>query len=147
MNTWKKTVIIITTTLIVIFLVIITTTRKNFQVINAEYDKNYENLYPNDCYVNFKNRKYLTQEIYVYKWNILMERHNPGGESMITIKYNLLDNHYETDLKGFRILSFKKTGQKKVAYNLKEYQIDYSHNDTIISVINESKIIIFIGQK
>ena len=120
--------------------------KKDYQVINAEYNIGSINYYPPDCYIKFENRSFLTTNRWIYKWNILTKRIVPAGESILVNRFSIFEHHYSFDEKGFRFLQlFEKNNS--VEYNGNLYKIDRKSGDSIFSKINDNEIIIFINSK
>ena len=117
--------------------------KKQFTVIKAEkVDYNY---YPPDCYLNYKSEKFLKREEFVYSYKILIEYHVPAGESMLDYKFDLIDNHYFSEVDGYKILNFKKENEG-VIYNSNRYKIEKIIGDSIFSK-SENGYLVFIDKK
>jgi|GEM_PF-2506659 len=142
----KRKLIFISLIILVIISPVFIFLKKDYQVINAEYNIENTNYYPPDCYIKFENKKFLTTNRWIYKWNILIKRIVPAGESILAYRFDFFENYYSLDEKGFRLLQLKKKNDS-VEYNNKLYKIDRRSGDSLFSKINENKIIIFINSK
>lgn len=121
-------------------------TKTELTVENAEFNENYENIYPSSCFIKFENKKFLVQEIYKYKHKILNEYWFVASEGFAIQKFEFpFEMNYNNEQKKYRILKYTKN-EKLVKFNSQEYKITEKRNDTIISKITENKVIIFIDK-
>ena len=112
----------------------------------AEYFTNFENIYPADCFINFENKKYLVQKVYKYKNKILKEYWFIGSEGFAIQKFdNILHSNLDKDLKPLEHLNYSLTN-KIVKFNTRDYLISEKRNDTIISKVDDNKILLFIDE-
>jgi len=142
----KKTLISIFLVVLLLILLGYIFLEKHYQVIKAEYNIGNINVYPPDCYIKFENKKFITTNRLIYRWNILNKRIVSAGESILVYKFDIFENHYSVDEKGFRFLQLKKKNDS-VEYNNKLYKIDSRNGDSLFSKINDNEIIIFISSK
>lgn len=82
-------------------------------VINAEYHKNYEAVYPPNCFVDFNNKKYMMKTVYKYRLKILNEYWHVGTKGFAVRKSIGNENP---------ILEFRKS-DSKTWYNSNENKI------------------------
>ncbi len=129
-----KTIKIVLLILIFTLVLFLAFSKLNLTVINAEYHKNHESIYPSNCFVKFENKKYLIRNIDKYRFKILNENWSVGTEGFAVRKSISKEN---------RVLNFQKS-DSNIKYNLNEYIISEIRKDTIISKINDDKIIIFV---
>ncbi|WP_028121604.1 hypothetical protein [Epilithonimonas tenax] len=120
--------------------------KKDYQVINAKFNSGNNNFYPPDCYIKFENKNFLTTNRWIYKWNILIKRIVPASESILVYRFNIFENHYSLDEKGFTFLKLLEI-KDSVEYNGNAYKIDFRKGDSLFSKINDNEIIIFINSK
>lgn len=111
---------------------------------NAAYHKNYENIYPPDCFISFENKKYLIKEVYRYKNNVLKEYSFAASEGFATQKFTFpFEMNYNNEQKKKAILRYsRKTAF--VEFDSHEYKISENRKDTLISKINGTELILFI---
>ena len=83
------------------FVAFLAFSKLNLTVIKAEYHKNYESIYPPNCFVKFENKKYLMRTVYKYRFKILSEYWDVGTEGFAVRKS--MDNEIS-------ILNFRKSG-------------------------------------
>ncbi|NHM03677.1 hypothetical protein [Flavobacterium celericrescens] len=122
-------------------------TKTELTVENAEFNENYENIYPSSCFIKFENKKFLVQEIYKYKHKILNEYWFVASEGFAIQKFEFpFEMNYNNEQKKYRILKYTEN-EKLVKFNSQEYKITEKRNDTIISKITENKVIIFIDKE
>lgn len=146
-----KTKSILKTSLIVLLLIMLTFVFLFFiqpktNVLKAEFNENYDSLYPSDCYVVFQNKKYLMREIYKYENGILNEYWFLGSEGFAVEKLGIYRNEYSKEQKDYKFLNFEKE-KEYVVFNSVKYKIDYMKGDTIISKIDLNDIIVFVNKK
>ena len=141
----RKLISIFLIVLLIISLVFIVL-KKDYQVINAKFNSGNNNFYPPDCYIKFENKNFLTTNRWIYKWNILIKKIVPAGESILVYRFDIFENHYSLGEKGFRFLSLKEK-KDSVEYDNKLYKIDRKSGDSIFSKVNDNEIIIFINSK
>jgi hypothetical protein len=139
----KRKIVFILLLLAIIALIFSFNIKKQFTVIKAE--KGDYTYYPPDCFLNYKSEKFLKREEFIYSYMILVEYHVPAGESMLDYKFDLIDNHYLSDVDGYKILNFKKENDE-VIYNSKRYKIEKIIGDSIFSK-SESGYLVFIDKK
>ena len=133
--------------LILILAGILNFTKTELTVENAEFNANYENIYPSSCFIKFENKKFLVQEIYKYKHKILFEYWFIGSEGFAIQKFEFpFEMNYNNEQKKYRILKYTEN-EKLIKLNSQEYKITEKRNDTIISKITENKLIIFIDKE
>lgn len=130
----KKYYKIFLLTLVFVIIMIVVFSKLNLTVLSAEYHKNYESVYPSNCFVKFENKKYLIKSIYKYKFKIFREYWQVGTAGF-AIRKSLGDD----DL----ILKFRKSGSK-IIYNSNEYEISEIRKDTYISKISNDEIMLFV---
>lgn len=115
-------------------------------VETAEYHKNYENIYPPNCFIKFENKKYLVEEIYKYKHKILNEYWFVASEGFAVEKFDFpFEMNYSNEQKEYKILSYSEN-EKFIKFNSRKYKITEKRNDTIISKIDNNKLILFIDE-
>ena len=132
---------------IIILAGILNFTKTELTVENAEFNANYENIYPSSCFIKFENKKFLVQEIYKYKHKILNEYWFIASEGFAIQKFEFpFDMNYNNEQKKYRILKYTEN-EKLIKFNSQEYKITEQRNDTIISKITENKLIIFIDKE
>ena len=132
---------------IIILAGILNFTKTELTVENAEFNANYENIYPSSCFIKFENRKFLVQEIYKYKHKILNEYWFVASEGFAIQKFEFpFDMNYNNEQKKYRILKYTEN-EKLIKFNSQEYKITEKRNDTSISKITENKLIIFIDKE
>lgn len=132
---------------IIILAGILNFTKTELTVENAEFNANYENIYPSSCFIKFENKKFLVQEIYKYKHKILNEYWFVASEGFAIQKFEFpFDMNYNNEQKKYRILKYTEN-EKLIKFNSQEYKITEKRNDTIISKITENKLIIFIDKE
>ncbi|MDH5035537.1 hypothetical protein [Chryseobacterium cucumeris] len=132
--------------LIIIFTGILLSTKLKLTVGNAEYDANYENIYPPKCFIKFENKKYLIKQIYKYKYKILSEYWFVASEGFAVQKFEFpFEMNYNNDQKKSILLKYSEN-EKFIKINSRKYKITEKRNDTIISKIGVDKLIIFINQ-
>ena len=142
----KKRVISIFLFILLLIPLVFIFLKKDYQVINAKSTNGNINYYPPDCYIKFENKNFLTTNRWIYKWNILIKRIVPASESILVYRFNIFENHYSLDEKGFTFLKLlEKTDSVK--YNGNSYKIDFRKGDSLFSKINDNEIIIFINSK
>lgn len=142
----KKRVISIFLFILLIISLVFIFLKKDYQVINAKSTNENINYYPPDCYIKFENKNFLTTNRWIYQWNILIKRIVPASESILVYRFNIFENHYFLDEKGFRFLKLLEK-RDFVEYNGNSYKIDRRNGDSIFSKINDNEIIIFINSK
>lgn len=142
----RKILIPISLIISLLFLFSLIFLKKDYQVINAKSTNGNINYYPPDCYIKFENKNFLTTNRWIYKWNILIKRIVPASESILVYSFNIFENHYFLDEKGFRFLKLLEK-RDFVEYNGNSYKIDRRNGDSIFSKINDNEIIIFINSK
>lgn len=121
-------------------------TETKLTVEKAEFNPNYENIYPPNCFIKFENKKFLVQEIYKYKHKILSEYWFVANEGFAIQKFEFpFEMNYNNDQKKYRILKYAEN-EKFIKFNSHEYKIAEKRNDTIISKIGENKLILFIDK-
>ena len=118
--------------------------KKDYQVITAEYDE--YNLYPKDCYVFYKGRKYLFDSKLVYKYQVLVKKIVPAVKGILVKNFDS-ENHYMKEDKGFRILNLRDIDSDKIKYNSKIYTVERRIGDSIFCRIDKDKIIVFIEKE
>lgn len=132
---------------IIILAGILNFTKTELTVENAEFNANYENIYPSSCFIKFENKKFLVQEIYKYKHKILNEYWFVASEGFAIQKFEFpFEMNYNNEQKKYRILKYTEN-EKLIKFNSQEYKITEKRNDTIISKITENKLIIFIDKE
>ncbi len=120
--------------------------QSNITVVKAEFDENYEYIYPADCFITFQNRKYLAREVYKYKNGRLIEYWFPAAEGFAIEKFGITkiaDNKRQGNLKTV----WTNHGTKIVMFDSLEYKIGQQKGDTLISKINSKEVILFIDNK
>lgn len=142
----KKRVISIFLFILLIISLVFIFLKKDYQVINAKSTNGNINYYPPDCYIKFENKNFLTTNRWIYQWNILIKRIVPASESILVYRFNIFENHYFLDEKGFRFLKLLEK-RDFVEYNGNSYKIDRRNGDSIFSKINDNEIIIFRNSK
>lgn len=142
----RKILIPISLIIVLLFLLSLIFLKKDYQVINAKSTNGTINYYPSDCYIKFENKNFLTTNRWIYKWNILIKRIVPASESILVYSFNIFENHYSLDEKGFRFLKLLEK-RDFVEYNGNSYKIDRRNGDSLLSKINDNEIIIFINSK
>lgn len=121
-------------------------TKTELTVENAEFNANYENIYPSSCFIKFENKKFLVQEIYKYKYKILNEYWFVASEGFAIQKFEFpFEMNYSNEQKKYRILKYTEN-KKFIKFNSQEYKITEKRNDTVISKISENKLILFIDK-
>ena len=131
---------------IIILAGILNFTKTELTVENAEFNANYENIYPSSCFIKFENKKFLVQKIYKYKHKILNEYWFVASEGFAIQKFEFpFEMNYNNEQKKYRILKYTEN-EKIIKFNSQEYKITEKRNDTIISKITENKLIIFIDK-
>lgn len=139
-----KILLISTTTLILIIAGILVFTKTKLTVGNAEFNSNYEYIYPPNCFIKFENKKYLIREIYKYNYKILNEYRSIGTEGFAVQKIEIpFEMNYNSKHKTHFFLKYS-ANSKFIEFDSQKYKITEKRNDTIISKINDKKIIIFI---
>ena len=132
---------------IIILAGILNFTKTELTVGNAEFNANYENIYPSSCFIKFENKKFLVQEVYKYKHKILNEYWFVASEGFAIQKFEFpFEMNYNNEQKKYRILKYTEN-EKLIKFNSQEYKITEKRNDTIISKITENKLIIFIDKE
>lgn len=135
----------------IIFLILLITgillfTKTEMRIAHAAYYKNYEKIYPPHCFIQFENKKYLIEEIYIYEHKILKEYSFVASEGFATEKFNFpLEMNYNKEQKKHFILKYSNN-QTSVEFNSQRYKISEKRNDTLISKINDNKLILFIDK-
>lgn len=139
-----KPVSIITLILIIVGGLIFTKTK--LTVGNAEFNANDENIYPSNCFIKFENKKFLIHEIYKYRNKTLSEYWFIASEGFAVQKFEFpFEMNYSNEQKAHKFLKY--TADKQfIEFDSQKYKIDEKRNDTIISKINDKKIIIFIDE-
>lgn len=133
--------------LIIILVGILNFTKTELTVENAEFNANYENIYPSSYFIKFENKKFLVQDIYKYKHKILNEYWFIASEGFAIQKFEFpFEMNYNNEQKKYRILKYTEN-EKLIKFNSQEYKITEKRNDTIISKITENKLIIFIDEE
>ena len=101
---------------IIILAGILNFTKTELTVENAEFNANYENIYPSSCFIKFENRKFLVQEIYKYKHKILNEYWFVASEGFAIQKFEFpFEMNYNNEQKKYRILKY--TENEKLIYS------------------------------
>jgi hypothetical protein len=85
------------------------------------------------------------RDVYIYRHNILVAYQTPHSESFLIYKFDLFENHYDKEMKGYKVLHFKKDGQE-IIYNSKEYYISERRGDTLVCETNSNHLIAFCYQ-
>ena len=140
----KKFILIVLFLASIFFLSKFYSLKKNYQVIFAEF--NNKNYYPEDCFINFEGKKYLATNRFIYNWNILIKNIVPAGEGILVHQIDILNYDYTCENNGRKFLNLKEI-ENEVRYNGKKYIIDYKNGDSLISKLNNHKIIIFINSE
>ncbi|UHO38900.1 hypothetical protein H5J24_01570 [Chryseobacterium capnotolerans] len=132
--------------LIIIFAGILISTKLKLTVESAEFNANYENMYPPNCFIKFENKKYLITQKYKYKYKILSEYWFVASEGFAVQKFQFpFEMNYSNDQKGDIILKYFEN-EEFIKFNSRKYNITEKRNDTIISKTADGKLIIFINE-
>ncbi len=118
--------------------------KKDYQVITAEFDA--YSLYPKNCYVFYKGKKYLFDSKLVYRNQVLIKKIVPTVESILVISFDS-ENHYLKEDKGFKILDLKVINSDRIKYNSKIYTVERKIGDSIFCRIDKDKIIVFVEKE
>lgn len=119
-------------------------TKTEVTVGNAAYTKNYENIYPPDCFISFENKKYLIAEIYRYKNKVLREYSFAASEGFATRKFSFpFEMNYSNEQRKRVILRYSRNSSF-VEFDSHQYKISEKRKDTIISKLNSNALILFI---
>ncbi|UIR56813.1 hypothetical protein LZQ00_03105 [Sphingobacterium sp. SRCM116780] len=120
-------------------------TKSNLKVIMAEAREDGYRTYPQDCYLNVQGKEYLIENVYKYEHKILSEFWFLGSEGFAVQKLSFFKNNYSHEQMPYRLLTYS-TNKSYVTFNSKKYKIDAHRGDTIISKIDNQKIILFIDK-
>ncbi|MDR6369593.1 hypothetical protein J2795_000170 [Chryseobacterium bernardetii] len=132
--------------LIIIFIGILISTKLKLTVESAEYNANYENIYPPKCFIKFENKKYLIKQRYKYRYKILSEYWFVASEGFAVQKFEFpFEMNYSNDQKKYILLKYSEN-EEFIKFNSQKYKITEKRNDTIISKIADDKLIIFINE-
>lgn len=101
--------------------------------------------YPPGCSLKVEGKEYLIKNVYKYENKILTEYWFPGSEGFAIQKLGFFKNNYSEEQKPYRFLRYS-TNKSYVMFNSKKYRIDYHRGDTIISKIDNNKMIMFIDK-
>ena len=141
-----KILLIFITTLILIIVGISIFTKTKLTVENAEFNPNYENIYPPNCFIIFENKKYLIQEVYKYKHKILSEYWFVASEGFAVRKFEFpFEMNYNNKQKKLSLLKYSDD-KRNINFANQKFKISEIRNDTIISKIDDNKIILFIDE-
>ena len=137
--------VLILLSLLVILLIGLFSFSKPKQIIIAEYNPNYLQIYPKTNFVKFENKDFLIKEVYTYQLNLLTEIQFSGSEGFATQKVDLFDLIKTKEKADFpKFLKFKKKDHE-IIYNSETYPITEQRQDSIFSKINNNKMILFIN--
>ncbi len=132
--------------LIIIFAGILLSTKLKLTVGSAEFNANYNNIYPPSCFIKFENKKYLMKQIYKYKYKILSEYLFVASEGFAVQKFTFpFEMNYNNEQKKYILLKYSEN-EEFIKFNSRKYKITEKRNDTIISKIAKDKLIIFINE-
>ncbi len=121
-------------------------TKPEVKIITAENNEYYKGVYPKSCYLKFENKNFLIQNVYKYKYGILNEYWFLGSEGFAIEKLGFLENDYSIEQKPYKYLN-SINEDEFLKFGNEIYKIDKKKGDTIISKINDNKIILFIKVK
>ncbi|WP_407481960.1 hypothetical protein [Elizabethkingia meningoseptica] len=114
-------------------------------IIHAEYNPEYQSVYPPECFIKYETKKYLISDVYIYKKKLLREYRFTGSEGFAVKKLSPLHpGEYSSGQK--IILNYRQT-LSEVNYNATIYHITAVKGDTIFSETSPGKMILFITQK
>ncbi|EFK36359.1 Uncharacterised protein [Chryseobacterium gleum] len=132
--------------LIIIFAGILISTKLKLTIESAEYNTNYKNIYPPNCFIKFENKKYLIKQIYKYKYKILCEYWVVASEGFAVQKFEFpFEMNYNNDQKKSFLLKYSEN-KEFIKFNSRKYKITEKRNDTIISKTADNKLIVFINE-
>ena len=120
-------------------------TKSNLKVIMAEAREDGYRTYPQNCYLKVQGKEYLIENVYKYENKILSEFWFLGSEGFAVQQFSLFKNNYSHEQMPYRFLRYS-TNKSYVTFNSKKHKIDTQQGDTIISKIDNQKIILFIDK-